>query len=304
MYGHIMVPLDGSHTAEIALPTAMEIAKRSGATLHIVRVVSWLHELTDTSTARSPRRYVQRIASGLEAVLPTLTVRTDLLSDAINGVAYGNPPMRAIAEVLDEYALSNNIDLTIITSHGRGGYKRMWLGSVADSMLRLSNASLLVLRAGRPARRAAPIRPSRILVPIDVADQEEEVIARALELGELFDAAYTLLHVSPPMLSFIPAGGVEIMDSVADDAPQAQTCLDRIAATIRDTGHDVETAVVTMPFISSEILAYAKDHDFDLIAVATTGPNWMKRMMLGSVADKVIRGAPVPVLACNIRPLR
>lgn len=296
MYKNLMVPLDGSHTAEAALATAADVAKRSGATLHLVRVVAWLHELTDMSTARTPRRYLSRVAKDLASSYG-IEVQIDLLSDAINGVAYGDPPLRAIAEVLDEYVSSANIDLTVMTSHGRGGFKRLWLGSVADSMMRMCNGSILIIRSHKPVRNRAPILATRILIPVDVDGSDEELVARSVELGEMYGAEYTLIHVAPPALSFVPVGPVA---GLAEDvAAIPQTYLERVAATLTETGHRATTVVVTMPFIASEIIAYADEHQYDLVAVSPRGPNWIERAALGSVADKVIRGSQLPVLACN-----
>lgn len=299
MYKNIMVPLDGSHNAEGALATAADLARRSGARLHLAQVVSWIHELTDLSTPRSPRRYLNRIANSL-AASHGIQVEVDLLSDAINGVAYGEPPRRAIAEVLDDHARKANIDITVMTTHGRGGFKRVWIGSVADSMLRRMDSSVLMLKSGRPVRRMAAIMANRILIPVDVARNDEEVVARAIELGELYDAEYTLLHVASPAVSFIAASATELLEGGLASADYAQAQLERLAHTIADTGHRVQTAVVTMPFVSSEIIAYSQDHQFDLVAMATRGPNSIERMILGSVSDKVIRASTVPVFACNV----
>lgn len=298
MYKHIMVPLDGSHAAEEALATGADLAQRSGATLHLTRVVSWLHELTDMSTPGSPKRYVTRLAQNLAASYG-INVSVDLLSDAINGVAYGEPPRRAIAEVLDEFIAASAVDLSVMTTHGRGGFKRFWIGSVADSMLRMSNGSILMLRSRKPVRNKGAMTGSRILVPIDIDGRDEELVARAIELGELYGADYTLLHVASPALSPGAAGDTDAEIDKAAGPPHAY--LDRLATALADTGHRVSVAVVTMPFIASEILAYADEHQFDMIAVSTRSSTWVKRAVLGSVADKVIRGSATPVFACNTR---
>ncbi len=296
MYTSILVPLDGSHTAGAALATAADIARRSGARLHLARVVSWLNELTDMSTASSPRRYVTRVAEQT-AKRFGIDVEVAMLSDAINGVAYGDPPRRAIAEVLDHHAAGIGADLTVMTTHGRGGFKRLWIGSVADSMLRMSNGSVLMLKSRRPVRSRIVLNPKRILVPVSATHNDEELVARAVELGELYEAEFTLLHVAPPILSFATMDGVESL--LESGAESARTFMEHMSNTLEETGHRVRTALVTMPFIASEIIAYADDHQFDLIAVSTRGPNWYERAILGSVSDKVLRGSTLPVLSCN-----
>jgi nucleotide-binding universal stress UspA family protein len=170
---------------------------------------------------------------------------------------------------------------------------------VADSLLRFSNRSVLLLKATRPTHRLTPINVRRILVPIDVMKADEELVARVVQFGEVYGAAYTLFHVTAPALSLVSARS-DLLDGEFLSLEQAQARLDTLAQTVRDLGHEVDTAVACAPFVASEVLAYTRDHRFDLIAVGTRGPSAIKRMLLGSVSDKIIRGAGVPVLACNI----
>jgi nucleotide-binding universal stress UspA family protein len=266
----------------------------SNAVLHLAQVVSWISDLTDMSSPRSPRRYLNRIADGIRREY-AISVETDLLSDAINGVDYGEPPRRAIAEVLDEYLVREEIELVVMTTHGRGGVRRLWLGSVADSLLRMSTVSILMLKAGHVTRAKSHAAPRRILVAVDARNLDEELVARTVELGELYDAQYTLLHVAPPTLTLVPA----LYDAELETAARksAESHIRRIAETLEETGHSVAVEVVEMPFVASEILAYSVDHKFDLIAISTRGPGWTSRMVMGSVADKVIRGSTLPIFA-------
>lgn len=149
--GPILVPLDGSPLAEHALTPALGLARRFGATVHLVQVIplplaaaSWPAAQSQTWTAEQrtqAERYLQRLAQRFaEAEVPVQPV-----------VQVGQP-----AEILVRYALANNIGLIVMSSHGQGvGWSRQIYGSVANDVLLATPASVLLLRS-RPAAVEAP----------------------------------------------------------------------------------------------------------------------------------------------------
>src|SRR5690606_17862861 len=77
--------------------------------------------------------------------------------------------------------------------------------------------------------------------------------------------------------------------------------LDRVAADLRGDGLTVETAVVEDTSPAPAITDYANEHDVETIAITTSGAGGIRRLLFGSVADKVVRNGEVPVLVCNVR---
>lgn len=139
----------------------------------------------------------------------------------------------------------------------------------------------------------------RILVPTDGSAEGERAVAHAVDLAAVHDAAVHAIHVvdsaryaGMPMEASWEGVG-ELLRGDADDAVGA---VEELAA---GTDVDVETAVVEgSP--SREIVRYAEGNDFDLVVMGTHGRGGIDRLLLGSVAEKVVRGSAVPVLTVRI----
>ena len=137
-----------------------------------------------------------------------------------------------------------------------------------------------------------------MLVPLDGSALAERVLEHATTLGRATQARYTLLQVITP--EFI-GYGTELyamsMENrfIEELQTRAQAYLERVALPLRADGLKVETATA-VDLAGTGILNYAQEHAVDLIALATHARTGLARLMLGGVADKVIRGATVPVL--------
>jgi nucleotide-binding universal stress UspA family protein len=207
-----------------------------------------------------------------------------------------------VAEAVVEFVAGNGIDLVVMTTHGRGAFSRFWLGSVTDELMRRLPIPLLLVRPGEGEEefnQAPTLR--HFLIPLDGTALAEQILAPATELGRLMEADYTLLRVVPPVpaVGFEPAGlSVGGFTPPAEDnlAVEAQAYLDRVAGRLRKEGLSVHTATAVGQPPGLAILAEARDRAMDVIAMETHGRKGLARLMLGSVADKVIRGSPLPVL--------
>ena len=281
MYRSLMVALDGSAFAEHALPLALGVARLAGASLHAVLVhppYAFLDPETMSAYAleadarREGRKsaYLQDVAARLSAVSPTPVTAT-LLEEL------------DVAHALIAHAAARGADLIVMTTHGRGPLMRAWLGSVTDEFVRRSATPVLVVRPTGGAvdlTRLPEVR--RILVPLDGSPFAERVLEPALALGSLTGAEYTLLRVVPP--------GAE------GPRAEAEAYLNGMAGRLRGQGARVEVKVRPGRQPAVAILEEETAGGADVIALATHGRRGAARLLLGSVADKVLRGATVPVL--------
>ncbi|HSA57104.1 MAG TPA: universal stress protein [Gemmatimonadaceae bacterium] len=296
----VLVPLDGSPLAERALGPAVHIARRTGARLEIVAVNeprAVLHEAAgapgavavrrdvDTRLGEALRRYaddVQRRLAGEEA----LQVETRVLE----GPA---------ASTLAAYAQATGPDLLVVASHGRSGARPLWLGSVTDALARLTASSLLVVPTHE---RAAPDKGAirRVLLALDGTRGTESVIAVATALLGHRDMTYVLMHAVQPLHPLVRAvaGDEEYERDLARQRRTVETYLSEISAGLRVRGSQVVQDVQVDPHRANAVLSSAAEHEVDLIALATHARGPLGRLLLGSVADKVLRGSPVPVLLC------
>jgi nucleotide-binding universal stress UspA family protein len=204
-----------------------------------------------------------------------------------------------VAPALEEFVRANAISLVVMTTHGRGGLSRAWFGSIADALIRHLDAPVLMVRpqsAGRQGSQA--VHFDHILVPLDGSVLSEQAIQEAVKFGKLFDARYTLLEVVLPPFGVSPDAMAPVVYQAETEELRraASTYLDGLAAPLRSEGLEVETAVVIQPQAAAGILEEAAIRQVDLIIMGSHGRGGWRRYALGSVADKVQRGASVPVL--------
>jgi nucleotide-binding universal stress UspA family protein len=300
MYRNLLVPLDGSPFSEQALPFACSIAQRSGASLHLAHV----HALNDPIFIEGmPVIDADLHTLGREHERAYLAQVRDRLSSAEKlSIICANPDNAgSIAGTLADYVVANQIDLVVMTTHGRGGLARAWLGSVADALVRCSLAPLLLLRPGKrepDVEQTAQFR--RILIPLDGSALSEQILEPAVELGGMAQAEYTLLRVAEPFVltSYAPLAQVSRLDEhlTQEGVAEARHYVERVAADLRTAGQTVYIRAVLAEQPAVAILDEARREEADLIAMTTHGRSGLTRLLLGSVADKVLRGSALPVL--------
>jgi nucleotide-binding universal stress UspA family protein len=209
----------------------------------------------------------------------------------------------AAAEALAAYVARENIGLVVMTTHARKGFSRRWLGSVADRLLRRTSAPVLLLR---PQESPQPDRFPRVQVALD-GERDEDVLAPALAMGALTSTeSYLLTRVVPacvPIMSPLPAYPTgHHPDWARQQDIEARNALARLASRVDFHGAGVTTEVVPDESVADALLAVARSRSVDLIVVGTHGATGLERLILGSVADKVIRGASQPVLVVPPAP--
>lgn len=286
MYHKIMVPLDGSPFSERALPLAVALAQRSGAELRLVHVVVPIANRAFIEVDGVAQESLDEIAHGITAVsgVPAMAVRR--AGQAV--------------EELSAYAAKEGIDLIVMATHGSGGLQRAWLGSVTDGLIREARVPVVAFRPEEEATAGVNGKAiDHLLIPLDGTARSEAILTEALALGGP-KARYTLLRVVPygePTSLVARTIDVEYRKELLDDLRTGATqYLDEIAARLRAEGREVGTEVLTDPQPAKAILAYAAKVGAELITLATRGRSGIARFALGSVADKVLRGADTPVM--------
>jgi nucleotide-binding universal stress UspA family protein len=302
MYRTIMVPLDGSKLAEWALPTALAVARRQQARIELISIdiiLPTMGAAAGLSThavnpAAQASAYLAEVAERLGAVYAgpvRHTVRT------------GQP--RAAGQLL-QHARDCGADLIVMATHGYGPLKRLWIGSTTDAVIRRSRIPTLIIRPASEDAVELSREPTfqNILVPLDESASSELILPHSLALGEPASSTYTLFEAVLPALGFGEAFTAPTLETevLRQRQTQARVYLEQVAAPLRSRGFHVEIAAAIELFAADAILAYAAAHDVDLITLTTHGRGFASRMLLGSVAHKIVPAAPVPVLL--YRPLR
>lgn len=311
MDGPILVPLDGSRFGEQALPAALALARRTSAPVELVHV----HEppryfgnapMYDTRLDAERRR-------GMRERHARFAERLARESGAAVRATFRDGP---VVETLRAYAEEAGAVLLVMTTHGRGGLSRAWFGSVAEGVVREVARPVLLVRPGTDPAHAAPMGGEaagtgplfqHVLLPLDGSAEAEVILEHLSVLGEPRAVEHTLLAaVAPlpaldPFPDLVPAVGGPGGQPTWEPALAALVTarhgdLARVADTLRRSGAVVHSEVVVHQQAARAILEYADAHPVDLIALATHGRGALGRLLMGNTADKVMRGALVPVL--------
>ena len=299
MFETILVPLDGSHSAEHAIPAALAVARRTGGRIRLAHVFvpmpgPFPADLPDDFAARQEREARDRAAEYLERLarrLDDLTQQT-VGYDVVTG---------SVADGVHAIARLHGADLIVMTTHGRGGFARAWLGSGADAVVRGTGVPVLLTRPrSGEVEISADVRLSRVIVPLDGSDLAEEALGPAASLAGT-DGRITLVAVAaPPLPDAGPTVSPILMRPMGRES-EAHAYLQQVAARLAAGGVGADVRVLAHAAPAVAILEATADAGADIIAIATHGRGGIARFVLGSTADKVIRGATVPVLAWRPR---
>lgn len=293
MFRSILVPLDGSACSEEALDLASWIATRSGADVRLCHV----REPSEPAFSASAVEDEAAVRSHFEEYLGVLTRRSsrDLGRPVSCRVTMGSPITRLI-----ELAHEAEADLIVLTTHGHGGLSHAWLGGTAEGVARQAGTPVLLVR---PGTSDAPGRFAfrRVLVPLDGSDTAERALRAAADFAQIAGAALHLLSVVelPVELPSAAGAGTIRLSGVEDPAARrthARAYLDAVARRLRETRLQVDAEVRDAISPATAILQAAAEVGADAIAMATHGRSRLRRMPVGSVSDKVVRAAGVPVL--------
>ena len=289
MFTRILVPIDFSAPSDAALGYAKMLAGSFETKLYLLHIAD----------ATFLRAVVADPANRDTAVLNRLD---DLLTDAehrrfraLSAVEHSDVP----ADEIVRYAHLKDIDLIVMGTHGRTGVSHMLLGSVAETVVRTASCPVLTLRA-RPQSVAAQLGPARILVPTDFSPPSDRALQYARQMATQCGATLHLLHVLEETVDAARFGSeVFVPDSPAVRAARLREA--RMKLMHRSGGADHEqpraSTEVVVGSSTRTIAHYAAVNGFDLIVMGTHGRTGVAHLIMGSVAEAVVRTASCPVLS-------
>jgi nucleotide-binding universal stress UspA family protein len=292
----ILVPLDGSDFAEQALGPALALARRSGGEIHLVSAVSSFPLLrpADSDQAETKGWFAEE-GPRVEAYLAEVRgrIQGDTPEQVVRIHARVGAPAASIVQRVEEV----DINLVVMTTHGRGALGRAWLGSVADAVVRQSPCPVLLLR---PEEGTVTLELERILVPLDGSEASARALGEAESLARLWGSELYLASVIPtppaiavPYMIEASAESEAVRQSLETDY---QNYLEEAAAPLRERGLPVETATQRADNVHGGLLELLEKTRAGLLVMSTQGRGGVARLFLGSVANRMVRSSPVPVL--------
>ena len=301
---NIVVPIDFSKMSVQAIHVAKRLARRFSASIHLahVRHLNYAADLMTPVPPMVPFAFTPYEHDAARSVLKELEeVASECgVSSASCDVLSGAPPFDEICRL----GQTIPADLIVMPTHGRTGLKHVFLGSTAERIVQHSSCPVLVTRRNAlQANNGSRFRIKTILVPVDFSSCSREGLEYAIALANEFGAKIILLHAT--YLGYIYSSeGTAIYDLPALQKAARKTAEHKMRELVRSVNFGavkLETAFTDgSPVI--DICAFAKNHDVDLIITSTHGFTGFTHVLIGSIAEQVVRHAACSVLVVPSHP--
>jgi nucleotide-binding universal stress UspA family protein len=293
MIKRIAIPLDGSPAAEGALSCAVAVARRSGAAL----------DLVDVQPRRRARGVSERGGVPDAAMAPADPHWLEKLADRIraeSGVhARAHRLAGRAAEALPRFVAANSIDLVLMATPAEGT-GAPWSEHLHDAMVRRAGTPILLVPAGVCAAGEGEWPPfRRFLVALDGSAAAEEMLHALVPLALALDAEITLIQIVTPGETggtFYAPNRMEIDRAIREADAYLHVAAARLPASLRWP----RIRVAAQPNAAIGIIEEAGAGGFDLVALASHGKSGTQQLLVGSTADRVLRGLAAPTLLCPV----
>jgi nucleotide-binding universal stress UspA family protein len=279
---------DGSEDAELATTTAVGLAKLTASELHVVHVgpaVPEHFEPTDVEPVRMEQEARR-----------TLDEQVKKVENLGGAVAQSHLRMGKAAEEVVGLAEEIGAGLIAVGSRGRGRIRRALMGSVSDSVVRHAHCPVMVVR-WKPL-----VFPATILLATDASQEARVAATTAADLARRTGSELHLVHVGS-LVTHGAGSGVEVgpLPGVHQGEldRQAQWLLDAEVEQMKSSGIDVAGAHLRRGRADEEVIVLAEVTGADLIAIGSRGRGGVRRALMGSVSDSVVRHAHCPVMVAR-----
>jgi nucleotide-binding universal stress UspA family protein len=293
MYTRLLIPLDGSKTAEAALPYGRTLARTLKIPVELLGIVDMTvlttqvfrgggyFETIIAENARSTEEYLKRVAKTFPDHKVKCTVETGKAEEVI--IEKGG----------------SEATLTAMATHGRSGFSRLLLGSVAEKVLRSSINPLLLIRASEETDSEGHAILRSVIVPLDGSELAEIVLSPVVQLANALKLEILLLRAYPRFNTYAGADdynalNYEVIRGALRD--EAQSYLESKVRELKSNGSEKVSFVIAEGSGAGEIVRLGQRTPDNLIAMCTHGRSGVKRWVLGSVTEKVVRLSEDPVL--------
>lgn len=285
MWKKILVPLDGSDLAELALPYAKELADAFNSEL----VLLYVSEPEDEERLHMHQLYLERLSVQMKKQLKR-----------VSPVVIAGKTVEEIVKYTDK----NDIRLIVMATHESSGIIPWAKEGVADKVIDAVGVPLLLIKETKRRRRIKEKKHliSHVLLPLDGSEAGEAAITRVKEIGSRLEAEVILLGVVPTGQHIRTVGGLDYIHYPEQEMEaykaEAKEYLDKVYKRLqrgKKTKGELTVAIRSGEVVK-EILDYAKKKRVSLIAISSHGHSGMTKWVFGSTAQKVIEDSPVPVL--------
>lgn len=300
MYERMLIPLDGSKTAEKVLPYARALSgtlKIPVELLSVVDIAALAVQMSGETLRYLDKIVIEAIRRGEEYL--------KRVAETFPGVSVKCAVEKGTPEdlIIEKGAAAST--LTAMATHGRTGLNRLLLGSIAEKVLRGATNPLLLIRASDEAKSEGQATLRSVIVPLDGSELAESVLPTVVELAKRLRLEVLLLRVYrlpasfyAPAEDYVLLNYEEIMAALKEEA---QRYLEKKVEELKGKGIEKISFVAVEGFAAEEIIELGRKTPDNFIAMCTHGRSGVKRWVLGSVTEKVVRLSGDPVLVVRAR---
>ncbi len=304
MYTRILTPLDGSDLSEQVIPYARAFASRLSLPMTLLLAIEPDHPTI--GQALNPELHSHETeahrAEHAQGYLSSVAAR---LRDA--GVTAGTvvPSGEPAQSIVDE-ASQDDGTLIAMSSHGRSGFARWWMGSVADKVLHMADQPLLLVRSQPQQAVSGEMAPERLIVPLDGSGEAEDILPHVVNLASRMNIPVDLVQVTISEDEYYQAMSIgrrvlppslpSFRDIEARVEGEATDYVSDVKRRLQQQGVGNVEARLVQGAPADCIVDLASSYDNSLVAMTTHGRSGVGRMILGSVAERVVRQSGGPVL--------
>jgi nucleotide-binding universal stress UspA family protein len=296
MYNKMLIPLDGSKTAEKVLPYARHLAGHFKMPVELIAVIDIAEMAAHMPTVKA--RFLDTMVE--DAVRASETYLSGI-AGTFKGVTVKTAVEKGRAEdTIIEKAGGYKDILIAMATHGRSGLNRFLLGSVAEKVLRGTANPLLLVRATETASADGEAALKTVIVPLDGSEVAEQALPAAADMAKKLGVEMVLFrayHI--PYNAYSGDEGfyaVKFDELIAGLREETDEYLQKKVAEVKRLGVEKVSALSKEGFAGDEIIALGRSTPNGLIAMSSHGRSGVQRWVLGSVAETVVRHTANPVL--------
>lgn len=288
-FNKILVPIDFSEYSERAFNYALALSGRFGSQLTLINIDELFRSVYPEdgmqiyNLEETVQKRVEFIQSQFQKYIQQAAEKNIAATYAI---VRGD----SVSEKLLEHITQNQYNMVVMGTHGRTGLKHVFLGSIAEKIVRLSPTPVLTIHECVDC-----FKVKKILVPIDFSAYSLQALEYAKSIANSLGSEITVIHVIERVIypAFYPEGYYPIVDFEPKLHGQILDSIDTFLKQIPDFKAD---KVVTAGRPSDEIINYANNNPIDLIIMATRGLSGLQHLIVGSTAERIVRLSSIPVL--------